>query len=66
MQTLSNWQDKASEGKLKSTKEYDPQLMAIIKEKKCSSWGLKVAKDEHEVLKKATACFAKDSSWSML
>ena len=31
MQTLSNWQNKANEGKIFGTKEYDPELMAILK-----------------------------------
>lgn len=30
MQTLSNWQNKANKGKLIGTKEYDPELMAIL------------------------------------
>uniref|UniRef100_UPI003568B826 transposase n=1 Tax=Psychrobacter sp. TaxID=56811 RepID=UPI003568B826 len=34
MQTLSNWQNKANEGKLVGTKQYDPELMAIIEENK--------------------------------
>ena len=34
MQTLSNWQNKANEGKLVGTKEYDPELMAILEENK--------------------------------
>lgn len=34
MQTLSNWQNKANEGKLIGTKQFDPELMAIIEENK--------------------------------
>lgn len=29
MQTLSNWQNKANEGKLVGTKQYDPELMVV-------------------------------------
>ena len=32
MQTLSNWQNKANQGKLLGTKQYDPELMAAIQE----------------------------------
>lgn len=34
MQTLSNWQNKANEGKLVGTTPYDPQLIAILEENK--------------------------------
>ena len=34
MQTLFNWQNKANEGKLIGTKQYDPELIAIIEENK--------------------------------
>ena len=32
MQTLSNWQNKANQGKLLGTEQYDPELMAAIQE----------------------------------
>ena len=61
MQTLSNWQNKANEGKLVGTKQYDPELMAIIEENKRLKPDLKVAQEERDILKKATAYFAKHS-----
>lgn len=30
MQTLSNWQNKDNEGKLKGTAQYDPQLITAL------------------------------------
>ena len=61
MQTLSNWQNKANEGKLIGTKQYDPELMAILEENKRLKRDLKVAQEERDILKKATAYFAKHS-----
>lgn len=61
MQTLSNWNNKANQGKLEGTKQYDPQLMAVMEENKRLKQQLKVAEEEREILKKATAYFAKHS-----
>jgi len=61
MQTLSNWQNKANQGKLVGTEQYDPQLIAVLEENKCLKRQLKVAEEEREILKKATAYFAKHS-----
>ena len=61
MQTLSKWHNKANQGKLVGTEQYDPQLMAIIEENKRLKRQLKVAEEEREILKKATAYFAKHS-----
>ena len=61
MQTLSNWQNKANQGKLEGTEQYDPQLIAVIEENKRLKRQLKVAEEEREILKKATAYFAKHS-----
>ena len=61
MQTLSSWQNKANEGKLIGTKQYDPELMTIIEENKRLKRDLKVAQEERDILKKATAYFAKHS-----
>ena len=61
MQTLSNWQNKANQGKLKGSEQYDPQLMAVMEENKRLKRQLKVAEEEREILKKATAYFAKKS-----
>ena len=61
MKTLSNWQNKADKGQLIGTKEYDPELMAILEENKRLKRDLKVAQEERDILKKATAYFAKHS-----
>ena len=61
MQTLSNWQNKADKGQLIGTKEYDPELMAILEDNKRLKRDLKVAQEERDILKKATAYFAKHS-----
>ena len=50
MQTLSNWQNKANEGKLIGTKQYDPELIAIIEENKRLKRDLKVAQEERDIL----------------
>ena len=62
MQTLSNWQNKANQGKLLGTEQYDPELIAVLEENKRLKRQLKVAEEEREILKKATAYFAKHSS----
>ena len=61
MQTLSNWHNKANQGKLVGTEQYDPQLMAVMEENNRLKRQLKVAKEERERLKNATAYFAKHS-----
>jgi len=61
MQTLSNWYNKANQGKLAGTEQYDPQLIAVMEENKRLKRQLKVAEEEREILKKATAYFAKHS-----
>ncbi|WP_095532560.1 IS3 family transposase [Psychrobacter piechaudii] len=52
MQTLSNWQNKANQGKLVGTKQYDPELMSALEEVKRLKRQLKVAEEERENLKK--------------
>lgn len=52
MQTLTNWQNKANQGKLKGTKQYDPELMALIEENKQLKRKLKIAEEEREILKR--------------
>ena len=59
MQTLANWQRKANQGKLKGTKQFDLELMAVIEENKRLKRELKIAQEEREILKKATAYFAR-------
>ena len=61
MQRLSNWQNKANQGKLVGTEQYDPELIAVLEENKRLKRELKVAEEEREILKKATAYFAKHS-----
>ena len=61
MQTLSNWNNKANQGNLEGTEQYDPQLVAVMEENKRLKRQLKVAEEEREILKKATAYFAKHS-----
>ena len=62
MQTLSNWHNKANQGKLVGTEQYDPELMSALQEIKQLKRQLKIAEEEREILKKATAYFAKNSS----
>ena len=50
MQTLSNWHNKANQGKLVGTEQYDPQLIAVIEENKRLKRQLKVAEEEREIL----------------
>ncbi|MBE0443134.1 MULTISPECIES: IS3 family transposase [unclassified Psychrobacter] len=52
MQTLSNWNNKANQGKLVGTEQYDPELMAAIQEIKQLKRQLKVAEEEREIPKK--------------
>ena len=61
MQTLSNWHNKANQGKLLGTEQFDPELMAALQEIKQLKLQLKVAEEERKILKKATAYFAKHS-----
>ncbi|SJM37946.1 Transposase [Psychrobacter pasteurii] len=60
MQTLANWQRKANQGKLKGTKQYDPELVSALEEIKRLKRELKTAQEEREILKKATAYFANE------
>ena len=50
MQTLSNWQNKANQGKLVGTEQYDPELIAVLEENKRLKRQLKVAEEEREIL----------------
>lgn len=61
MQTLSNWHNKANQGKLVVTEQYDDELMVALQEIKQLKQQLKVAEEEREILKRATAYFAKNS-----
>ena len=50
MQTLSNWHNKANQGKLLATEQYDLELMAAMQEIKQLKRQLKVAEEEREIL----------------
>ena len=50
MQTLSNWHNKANQGRLEGTAQYDPELIAVIEENKRLKRQLKVAEEECEIL----------------
>jgi transposase len=53
MQTLSNWNTKAKAGTLAGTKQYSPDLNALLEENKKLKQQLKIAEMEREFLKKA-------------
>ena len=61
MQTLFNWCSKANKGQLIGTEQYDPEIMAILEENKQLKRALRIAEEEREILKKATAYFAKNN-----
>ena len=46
MQTLSNWHNKANQGKLIGTEQYEPDLMTALQEIKQLKRQLKVAEDQ--------------------
>ena len=50
MQTLSNWNNKANQGKLVGTEQYDPDLMTALQEIKHLKRQLKVVEEEREIL----------------
>ena len=50
MQKLANWQRKANQGKLKGTKQYDPELVSALEEIKRLKRELKTAQEEREIL----------------
>ncbi len=61
MQTLSHWNNKAKAGTLAGTKQYSPDLNALLEENRQLKRQLKSAKMEREFLKKAAAYFVKES-----
>lgn len=61
MQILSNWYNEANQGKLEGTEQYDLELITVLEENKQLKRQPKVAEEEREILKKATAYFAKHS-----
>ncbi len=50
MHTLPNWHNKANQGKLAGTVQYDPELIAVLEENKRLKRQLKVAEEEHVIL----------------
>ena len=50
MQVLSNWHNKANQGKLIGTEQYDPDLMMALQKIKRLKRKLKVAQEEREIL----------------
>ena len=50
MQALSNWHNKANQGKLIGTEQYDPDLMMALQKIKQLKRKLKVAQEEREIL----------------
>lgn len=61
MQTLHNWVKQAEAGKLPGTEQFNPELIALQEEIKVLKKSLKIAEMERDILKKATAYFAKTS-----
>jgi transposase len=64
LQTLHNWKTRSKAGKLSGTTDYNPDLTAVLEENKRLKRALALAEMEREILKKATAYFAKDSMQS--
>ena len=60
MSTLANWHRKAESGVLAGTQNYSPELIAALDEIKDLKKQLEIAQEEREILKKATAYFAKN------
>ena len=60
MDTLANWHRKAESGVLAGTQNYSPELIAALDEIKDLKKQLKIAQEEREILKKATAYFANE------
>jgi len=58
MNTLANWHRKAESGVLAGIQNYSPELIAALNEIKDLKKQLKIAQEEREILKKATAYFA--------
>ena len=58
--TLANWHRKAESGVLAGAQNYNPELIAALDEIKDLKKQLKIAQEEREILKKATAYFANE------
>ena len=60
MNTLKNWLWAANSGKLAGTDTYSPDIIALQEENRELKKQLKIAQEEREILKKATAYFANE------
>ncbi len=60
MNTLANWHKKAESGVLAGTQNYSPDIIALQEENRKLRKQLKIAQEEREILKKATAYFANE------
>ena len=60
MNTLANWHRKAERGVLAGNQNYNSELIAALDEIKDLKKQLRIAQEEREILKKATAYFAKN------
>ena len=60
MNTLANWHRKAESGVLAGAQNYNPEIIAALDEIKDLKKQLKIAQEEREILKKATAYFANE------
>ena len=60
MTTLANWHKKAESGVLAGTQNYSPDIIALQEENRKLRKQLKIAQEEREILKKATAYFANE------
>lgn len=61
MQTLAHWYRLAKAGKIEGTEHYNPDVVAMHEEIRTLKKALKTAEEERDILKKATAYFAKHS-----
>lgn len=61
IKTLTNWVTLARSGQMAGTVDHDPRINALEAENKRLRKALAVAEMEREILKKATAYFAKDA-----
>ncbi|MUS88457.1 IS3-like element ISAba22 family transposase [Acinetobacter baumannii] len=62
MQTLSNWNTKAKAGTLAGTKQYSPDLNALLEENKKLKQQLKIAEMEREFFKKGSSVLCQRKS----
>jgi len=61
IKTLTNWITLARSNQIKGTSDHNPRISALESENKRLKKALAIAEMEREILKKATAYFAKDA-----